>query len=169
MQDGLLRITVPFPSKPRYSLLPADKNNATCSDATLARPCFDAGDNRVNVQIGLQAVHTVFLRHHNIIAQRLKTINPGWTDEKLYQEARAIIAAQLQHITYNEWLPVLLGFSQKTNPTDVSMDTRMISSFSRGLKLVTDGRFQEYNVTISPAISNEFATAAFRVGHTMVR
>ena len=61
------------------------------------------------MQITLTALHTIFARQHNYLAQILSRLNPRWTDEQLFQTARQIVIAQLQHITYNEYLPVILG------------------------------------------------------------
>ena len=53
------------------------------------------------------AMHTLWVREHNRIAKRLHEMNKLWDDEKVFQEARKIVAAELQHITYNEWLAQL--------------------------------------------------------------
>lgn len=46
---------------------------------------------------------------HNRIAGELYSLNPFWDDTTLFLESRRAIAAIIQHITYNEFLPVLLG------------------------------------------------------------
>ncbi|KAI9553143.1 hypothetical protein GHT06_021036 [Daphnia sinensis] len=116
--------------------------------------CFQAGDNRVEENPQLTAIHLLFLREHNRIAKELKALNPQWTDEILFQEARRIVVAQLQHITYNEYLPVLLG-------SKVMVDS--------GLVLPTTGYGTGYDSNVDPSISNDFAAAAFRVTHSSIQ
>lgn len=57
----------------------------------------------------LSAVHTTLLREHNRVARVLAGLNPHWNDERLYQEARRIVIAEWQQITYRDWLPWLIG------------------------------------------------------------
>uniref|UniRef100_A0A3Q3MD66 Peroxidasin n=1 Tax=Mastacembelus armatus TaxID=205130 RepID=A0A3Q3MD66_9TELE len=72
-------------------------------------PCFLAGDHRANEQLGLTAMHTVWFREHNRIATELLRLNPHWDGDTIYHEARKIVGAQMQHITYSHWLPKLLN------------------------------------------------------------
>lgn len=104
---------------------------------------FVAGDVRANEQVGLTAMHTLFVREHNRLADEIAAANPGLTDEEIYQQARAIVIAEIQAITFNEFLPALLG------PGAIAP-------------------YQGYDPTVDPSIANEFATAAYRFGHSML-
>lgn len=52
---------------------------------------------------------TSFLRLHNYLCKKLKSMNPLWDDEHIYQNARRIVIAMYQHVIYNEYVPELLG------------------------------------------------------------
>ena len=111
------------------------------------------GDLRVNEQPNLAVMHTLFLREHNRISTELKKINPKWSDEKLYQESRRILIAEWQHIIYNEWLPLILG-------------DRYMSRY--GLYPLDAGYSRQYRTDFDPRITNAFASAAFRFGHSLI-
>ncbi len=100
-----------------------------------------AGDVRANEQVALAALHTLFVREHNRLAAEIAAADPALTGEQIYQEARRIVGAQMQVITYNEFLPALLG----PNP---------LSGYAG------------YIWSASPAILNVFAGAIFRFGHS---
>lgn len=78
-------------------------------DNTSTIGCFMAGDYRANEQLALLAMHNLWVRQHNTLVDILKKINPHWHPEQLYQEARKIVGAQMQVITYENWLPYILG------------------------------------------------------------
>jgi hypothetical protein len=67
------------------------------------------GDTRSNENIGLTSLHTIFLRLHNKIALLLSKQNSFWSDDIIYHETRRILIGILQHIVYNEFLPLLIG------------------------------------------------------------
>lgn len=117
--------------------------------------CFVAGDNRVNELTGLVTMHNLFLREHNRVARLLWSLNPGWPDEKIYQEARRIVIAELQHITYNEFLPLILG-------------PIVMRDFKLELSRTNGGYTLDYDPETEPSILNEFAGAAYRL-HSLVQ
>lgn len=104
--------------------------------------------------MGLTSLHILFLRQHNNFAAALAALNPQWSDEVIYQETRRIIIALLQHITYNEFLPTLLG-------------RRTMDAY--GLTVQTVGYCDSYDETVNPSITNEFSAAAFRMGHSLIQ
>jgi peroxidase len=80
----------------------------------------------------------LFARNHNTLADQLANLNPHWNDETLYQEARRINIAWLQHI-------IITGsviediFTKKINET--------------------------YNESVDPSTTVEFNTAGYRFLH----
>lgn len=110
-------------------------------------PFFVAGDDRVNEQLGLTIMHTIWMREHNRIARRLMRLNPCWNDERVYQETRKIVGAMHQVITFKEFLPLLFG-----------------PNFRRYVP-----RYRGYNPFIDATIPASFAGAAYRFGHSLVR
>lgn len=125
-----------------------------CLRGGFGHQCIRAGDTRAGEQPGLLALHTVFVAEHNRIALELDDLNPHWSDEKLYQETRRIIGAIFQHITYREFLPLVLG-------------KEVCRLFD--LKLEDTGFYSGYDPKVNPTISNAFSTAAFRFGHALVQ
>lgn len=70
---------------------------------------FLAGDVRSNEQVGLTAMHTLFMREHNHWATLIKQQQPYLDDDGIYYRARAIVGAEIQVITYRDFIPALLG------------------------------------------------------------
>jgi hypothetical protein len=70
---------------------------------------FLAGDVRANENSELTSLHTLFMREHNRLAAIIVSQHPTWNDEQVYQQARRLVIGEIQQITYNEFLPALLG------------------------------------------------------------
>lgn len=102
-----------------------------------------AGDPRAAENPDLAAIHTLWVREHNWHVERLAKVHPQWTGDQLYRQARAIVTAEIQQVTYREFLPTLLG------PGAIP-------------------QWNGYRSNVDPTISVEFSVAAMRFGHSIV-
>ena len=116
------------------------------SDNGLALPVVDdtfvTGDPRVMENPELTAVTILFMREHNYWVHVLKAQHPNWTGSQLYNMAKAINTAEYQNIVYTEYLPLLVG--------------------------PVLGRYPGYSPFVNAQVTQEFSTAAFRMGHSEV-
>jgi hypothetical protein len=91
-----------------------------------------AGDVRANENIALTALHTLFAREHN----RIVSLLPGYlSPEEKFQVARRVVGAELEYITYTQFLPAM------------------------GVRL---SPYSGYDPTVNPGLSNEFAVVGYR-------
>ena len=96
----------------------------------------------------------MFMREHNRLVDGLAKVNPHWNDEQLYHNARRILSAIMQQITYGEFLPRIIG-RDNMNRFD--------------LTLLPNGYHTGYDPQCSSTIFNEFAAAVFRFGHSLLK
>jgi len=137
-------------------------NLVACVDN--ASPVLDAhfvhGDGRGNENIGLTAIHTIFHAEHNRLVEDLKTVitnsaNPtyiaqwkvggvaanDWDGNKLFLAAQFVNAMEYQHLVFDQFIRLI--------EPDVAP---------------TAG----YNPTVNPDITDLFAHAVYRFGHSML-
>ncbi len=120
---------------------PIDPNAPFMAMATPFPKYFVSGDIRANENVLLTTLHTLFTREHNRLCDIYKEKYPNLTEEGIYQKARKMVGALIQNIVYYEWLPTM------------------------GVHL---GLYKKYNPNTNPGIFNEFSTAAYRYGHTVI-
>ena len=104
---------------------------------------FLSGDERVNEHIGLTSINTVFVLEHNRLADEIRERNPDLSGDEVFNRARHIVAAQIQKITYEDFLPLLMG----ENPLP---------------------EYTGYNDQVDAGVANVWAVAGFRLGHTLL-
>ena len=115
---------------------------------------YVAGDGRVNENIGLSAFHNVFHHEHNlVVADVIAELNNNpvipaafaneflLKPDRLYQVGRFLLEMEYQHMAYDE-------FVRRISP-----------------ELPV---FLTYQPKANPAVSQEFASAVYRLGHSML-
>ena len=165
---GLLKTTLADNGEVLLPLNPVgtpDQQSNADGGGSLRNFQFVAGDIRANEQSGLTAAHNLLVREHNRVALKLhERLNAGETaltnkfneflsvnayssiekakDEFVYESSRRVIGAKIQVISYEEFLPLLIGETLES--------------------------YDGFDSSINPQISVEFANAAFRLGHTLL-
>lgn len=143
--DGLLQ----FSHDSQYPTLPQiderSKEQLCMHNTTMDTVCYRSGDSRVNVNLYVTSLYTLFMRLHNRLARDAKKENPAWDDQRLFETARKINVGIYQKIIYEEWLKVVLG---PEGAERVNGDATEVS----------DG----------DSVSNEFATAGIRFYYSMM-
>ena len=102
---------------------------------------FIVGDIRANENTAILSLHTLMVREHNRIVDSLTIADPGLSDADKFEIARKVVGAEMQAVTYQEYLPAI------------------------GVNVDTSGG---YDLGVDPRISTEFAHAVFRMGHMSV-
>jgi hypothetical protein len=109
------------------------------------------GDWRVNENIGLSTIHTMWAREHNFQVENIRSAAnqygiKGIAEEDLFQAARVIIEGQYQKMIYEEFGPTLAGAIQGEGKHG----------------------WAGYNPNVDASVSLEFSVASFRVGHSQI-
>lgn len=123
------------------SLLPLNLNGFFNAPDTSDR-FFLAGDHRPNEHPVLTCMHTIFLREHNRLVDKVLSRLPDLERGEVYEFARKLNIAQYQKIVYEEFYPAIIG---------------------RPLPQYTG-----FRSGVDPTVSDVFGGAAFRIGHTLV-
>ena len=108
---------------------------------------YVAGDGRANENITLTSIHTVFFRDHEFWLETLreKTGN-SWTEDKYFEAAKSIVESEYQRVIFDEFVDALAGSLPGPIPHG----------------------FDGYHPRVDAQVSEEFASAVYRVGHSMI-
>lgn len=93
------------------------------------------------------------MREHNRIAKALRKLNPHWDSAITFQHARRIVVAAIQHVTFKEFLPLLLGSR--------SMDRQR-------LRLLDHEYYKNYSLTTSGNVDAAVSAASLKFWHKLM-
>ena len=152
--DGLLKTNSKMPG-----FLPTRGEVGLSAKPYESQDDYITGDNRAQTHSTILATHVLWMREHNRVAkallepikQQYPQLSADKLDELVFQEARKIVVAEIQVVVYNEWLPAILGEETRSK---------------HRLQLAPDS---QYHPEIDSSIRNEFSTAAYRFGHSLVQ
>ncbi|CAG9809435.1 unnamed protein product [Chironomus riparius] len=151
-QNGMLAMEKRFNSTwPIHD--PNTKNS--CFTENSQETCYISGDPRINQSPTLSVMQILFIREHNRIALELQKLNPHWSDETLFQEARRINIAEFQYIAYYGWFYSIVG-------------VKNLESLGYYYQPSGSEYANDYNATLDLSVMNEFTSGVFRLLHSTI-
>ncbi|MGL5011383.1 MAG: peroxidase family protein, partial [Paracoccaceae bacterium] len=105
-----------------------------------------AGDGRANENFALTSIHTVWARNHNFHVENLLANGFEGTQEEVFQAAKMLNESEYQRVVFTEFSDMLIG----------------------GIRGTGDHGWGGYNPDADASISYEFASAVYRVGHSLI-
>jgi Animal haem peroxidase len=114
------------------------------------------GDKRNDENKIVSQIQALFLKFHNTVFKKLGVIKPGLSDDDRFSEAQRIVRWTYQYLVLNDFL-------KKICREDVYEDVKPNPKKGRGPNL------KYFNAHGDAFIPVEFAVAAYRFGHSMVR
>ncbi|KQT13242.1 hypothetical protein ASG40_19815 [Methylobacterium sp. Leaf399] len=107
---------------------------------------YVAGDGRTNENVALTAMHTIWARNHNFHAENLVEAGFEGTPEEVFQAAKMLNESEYQRVVFDEFADQLIG----------------------GMRGLGTHGHDGYNPDVDARISHEFASAVYRVGHSLI-
>lgn len=109
-------------------------------------------DDRNDENLIVGQMHLAWMKFHNAVVQTLKTQDVSLSDDQAFQDARNLVTRHYQHV-------VLFDFLERVSDPAVHAS------------VVVGGNCKICPTTVAEATEMplEFAAAAFRFGHTMIR
>ena len=121
------------------------KNGPSHAGVQAENDLYVSGDVRVNENSALTTLHTLFLREHNYqvdhLTQLYNAAGMHLTSDQIFNAAKMVVEGEYQHIINKEFVPAMIGHEIK------------------------DSKFDPH---ANPTVTLEFATAAYRFGHSML-
>ena len=129
--------------------------NRVCNSRDPHETCYMSGDSRINMDPTLSIIQILFVREHNRIATELQKLNPHWSEETLFQEARRINIAEFQSVAYYGWFVAIVG-------------AKNVGSLGYYYQPFGSEYADDYDQNINSSIYNEFPSGVFRLLHTTI-
>ena len=125
------------------ALLPMNENGFCNQPNDSSNSFFLAGDIRVQEQLNLAVIHTLWVREHNYWADCIRESDEDLSGEEVFEMTRVIIQAEIQHIHYTEFLPLFVGAQNVP-------------------------AWEAFDPSVRPDSDNVASSCAYRGGHTFI-
>jgi Animal haem peroxidase len=129
------------------------------------------GDPRNDENLIVSQLHSVFLRFHNAVVDRVRSDGLPDTDD-VFKEAQRLVRWHYQWVVVHDFLGHVVGsevVGDILRPKDFGVIERSGDRFALANVGLVDPDLRFYHFQESPFIPVEFSVAAYRFGHPMVR